>query len=236
MTTVRVIALGDLHGRLPDPGELPECDIALIAGDVCPLDDHSLLRQRRWLEEEFTRWLKRLPAEHVVGIAGNHDLVFALEGGSMVPHLPWHYLNDSGVELCGLRLYGTPWVPWIGGRWAFQAPAVNGDRLLTERFATVPDELDVLIAHTPPYGVLDRTARGENVGSPELLETIQARPPRLVVCGHIHEAYGLTTVGDAQGMTLVANVAMLDELYRNPHRPVMQFTVPPRPAPVERVS
>jgi hypothetical protein len=229
MTTV--LALADLHGRLPDPGELPSCEIALIAGDVCPLADHGLLRQRRWLEDEFAPWLERLPAAHVVGIAGNHDLVFALEGGSMAPHLPWHYLQDSGVELSGLRIHGTPWVPWIGGRWAFQASAVDGERLLAEQFAGIPEGLDVLLAHTPPRGVLDRTARGEAVGSPALLERITACRPRLVVCGHIHEAYGLATVGDEPATTLVANVAVLDELYRNPHRPVMQFTVPPRPAP-----
>ena len=56
----------------------------LIAGDVCPISDHTLRRQRAWLNDDFASWLgdrQRVQAEWVVYIAGNHD--FALEARSV---------------------------------------------------------------------------------------------------------------------------------------------------------
>ena len=49
---MRVAAISDLHGYLPDT---PPCDVLLIGGDVCPVYDHGLDFQRRWLQTEFAR-------------------------------------------------------------------------------------------------------------------------------------------------------------------------------------
>jgi hypothetical protein len=78
-----------------------------------------------------------VPARHIVGIAGNHDLIYA---GTRAPFvlagLPWHYLQDGEVELCGLRIWGTPWIPFMSaGAGVFQAPASFGGDFLSERFA-----------------------------------------------------------------------------------------------------
>lgn len=47
-----------------------------------------------------------------------------------------------------------------------------------------------LLSHAPPYKILDKTASGKYVGSKILLEAIKKAKPKLVLCGHIHEAKG----------------------------------------------
>lgn len=48
-----------------------------------------------------------------------------------------------------------------------------------------------MITHGPPYGILDRTFKGANVGSKELRSVSLNRKPRYHIFGHIHEAQGL---------------------------------------------
>jgi Icc-related predicted phosphoesterase len=49
----------------------------------------------------------------------------------------------------------------------------------------------VLILHSPPRGVADRTSQGASVGSTAIRAAIEAKRPRLAVCGHIHDSWGV---------------------------------------------
>ena len=112
----RVVTVADLHGNLP--ADLPDGDVLAIAGDVCPLEDHSVDFQRRWLEDSFYPWLGSLPHPDVVWIAGNHDFACQSEGWTAGGR--GTYLLDSATTAAGLSFYGTPWVPKLR-RWAFYA-------------------------------------------------------------------------------------------------------------------
>lgn len=102
---MKVVATSDLHGFLP---QIPPCDLLLIAGDVCPVWNHRLPFQRKWLRETFTPWLESLPARKIVGVWGNHDSI-AESNPDKVPPLPWTNLIDEVIEWEGLRIYGLPW-------------------------------------------------------------------------------------------------------------------------------
>jgi hypothetical protein len=98
--------------------------------------------------------------------------------------------RDEETELCGLRVYGTPWVPFLRPGWAFQAPETSGDDLLAQRLRSIPEGLDVLISHGPPYGVQDtgpgsRLGVDPHAGSSALAHAIGPTRPRLLVCGHV---------------------------------------------------
>ena len=54
----------------------------------------------------------------------------------------------------------------------------------------VPDEVDVIVTHGPPMGLLDKTKGGENVGCEHLRRAVEKVKPRMHVFGHIHEAWG----------------------------------------------
>ena len=62
----------------------------------------------------------------------------------------------------------------------------------------------VLVTHTPPYGYQDLVMGRFNSGSNGLLRLVRKRQPQIVICGHIHEDGGVSTVGK----TRVVNCAL----------------------------
>src|SRR5262249_2246103 len=86
-------------------------DLLLLAGDLAPVQNHDLYFQAAWLDDNFRSWLSRQPARHIIGIAGNHDLVFERAPHLVPRDLPWTYLQDSGTTWEGFKIWGTPWQP-----------------------------------------------------------------------------------------------------------------------------
>jgi Icc-related predicted phosphoesterase len=56
----------------------------------------------------------------------------------------------------------------------------------------------VFVPHAPPFGAVDRTWSGAQVGSWAVREFIERAQPTLVICGHIHEARGQARLGRSQ--------------------------------------
>jgi len=210
---VRVAAVADLHGTLPD---VAPCDLLLLAGDLCPVVDHGEGRQAAWLDGPFRAWLDAAPAGAVVAIAGNHDFVFE-RAPELVPSLPWTYLQDSAARVADVTLWGSPWTPWFYD-WAFNAPRRDGEPFLRERYSGAPDDADIVLLHGPPVGYGDAVA-GRRVGSMAALELVDRVAPALCVFGHIHEGRGSWR----RDATQLANVAAVDERYRPRAEPVAVF-------------
>src|SRR5438067_1602304 len=179
---MKIDAMSDMHGQLPE--RVPECDLLLLAGDLAPVDNHALAYQAEWLDGVFRCWLRGLHARKIIGIAGNHDLVFEQEPRWVPRDLPWTYLQDDGTQWEGLRIWGTPWQPWFFD-WAFNGRPDE----LKRKWSLMPEKLDVIVVHGPPRGYGDAVPRKygvENTGCPHLLERIEDIRPHLVVFGHIH--------------------------------------------------
>ena len=132
----------------------------------------------------------------------------------MPADLPWTYLQDSGTEWEGLKIWGTPWQPWFFD-WAFN----GGPEDLKRQWALIPDDTDILVVHGPPHGYGDGVPESggsvRRCGCPHLLERIRAIQPRLVVYGHIHEGRGEWQLGP----TRLANVTILDGNYQRRFEP-----------------
>jgi 3',5'-cyclic AMP phosphodiesterase CpdA len=64
---VRIVAVSDLHGFLP---EIPACDLLIVAGDVCPdrfgpfMAAHDPYQQQAWFDRKVRPWLAEAPATH----------------------------------------------------------------------------------------------------------------------------------------------------------------------------
>lgn len=197
---MRVVAISDLHGYLPE--DLPECEIILIGGDLCPVNDHTIPYQANWLIDVFNPWLADLKPE-VVCVAGNHDFVFERAKG-LVPKLNCHYLENQSVEIKGLKIWGSPWSMKFNN-WAFGAI----DSKLADIWTTIPDDTDIIVVHGPPHNMGDRVEEGLRTGSISLVDRIDQVKPALVVCGHIHEDHGIFE----WGTTIVANASLRDRAY-----------------------
>jgi len=58
-------------------------------------------------------------------------------------------------------------------------------------YKRIPRDTEILLTHTPAFGVLDTTKRGTNAGCPVLSTALEElRQCRMHVFGHIHEAHG----------------------------------------------
>jgi Icc-related predicted phosphoesterase len=208
---VIIHAMSDLHGMLPPPGLIPKSDILVLAGDNTPVTNHLPSFQVQWLDTEYRRWLKSLQVGTIVEVAGNHDFAYQTIPERIPTDLPRIYLQDSGVEIEGLKLWGTPWTPQFG-RWAF----MDDEDALRGHFDKIPEGIDILISHGPPRDVLDRNVGGYPCGSTSLRSAIERVKPRAVVCGHIHEAYGTDVIGG----TRIYNVSHVNFNYRPVNSPV----------------
>jgi Icc-related predicted phosphoesterase len=94
---------------------------------------------------------------------------------------------------------------------------------LVNIYQQIPDDIDVLLTHCPPYGILDQSHHpnysnpdGENhLGSMELKEVLAEKnlrkcQPRVVAFGHIHGDGGkMMKIGD----TIYINASLCDEYY-----------------------
>jgi Icc-related predicted phosphoesterase len=207
---VKICCVSDLHGHLPD---IPDADLLLIGGDIVPLR-HNFKMCRDWFDGKFRDWLTPISARmSVVAVAGNHDFIFQ-HAPEMVPELPWIYLQDSGTEVGGYKVWGSPWQRWWGG-WAFNLQEPE----LCEKWALIPDGIDILLLHSPPYGHCDLSFdRHQNLGSPGLARRIKEVDPLLAVFGHIHVGYGTSV--DEQG-TVYINAAQVDWHYEPVNPPIM---------------
>jgi Icc-related predicted phosphoesterase len=209
-----VTAMADLHGNLP---LVSPCDLLLIGGDLCPHGGVEV--QAAWLDGAFRGWLDRIPAREVVAVAGNHDWIFE-RAPHLVPPLRWHYLQDGGVELFGLKIYGTPWQPRFFD-WAFNLDEPE----LAIKFNRIPEGADIVVSHGPPWGFGDLAPRppgSEHVGSPSLRDRLLAVRPRLSVFGHIHEGRGVYR----QDGVVFANATLVNHRYDMVYTP-MRFHIDP---------
>jgi len=199
---MRVVCASDLHEHLVD---IPECDLLLLGGDLTFAFGGSRDKQA-WLEGEFADWLESVPAREVVAVAGNHDT--DIERNGFPDGLRCHYLEDAGIELYDLTIWGTPWQPWFHD-WAFNSPRAGGERFLAGKFAAIPGGIDIVLCHGPPLGYGDRLATGDRVGSSAEVELIDRVVPPLLVCGHIHSDAGRFR----RGRTEIINASIVDDSY-----------------------
>lgn len=188
--------------------KLPAADVIIHAGDLTETG-----REEEVLD--FLDWFKSLNYRHKVFIAGNHD--FYLEKISHTPIetdlIPGgiHYLNDSGVTIEGIHLWGSPVQPQYFN-WAFNRK--RGSEI-QKHWNLIPPRTNILITHGPPFEILDINVEGENTGCRNLLATAMKIRPSFHVFGHIHEAYGRTNVEGIEFM----NSSILDESYRFRNKP-----------------
>jgi Icc-related predicted phosphoesterase len=182
---VKLLAFSDLHRDLDQGAKLvemsAEADVVIGAGDFASV--HEGL-------EETIGALAAIETPTVL-VPGNNETADALRvaaaGWSAATVLHGEAATIAGVEFFGLGA-GIPVTPW---EWSFDLD----DEEAGKRLAACPEGA-VLVLHSPPRGHCDTAADGTEFGSPALLRGIEAKQPRLAVCGHIHESWGCeSTIG-----------------------------------------
>lgn len=205
---MEIVATADTHG-LHSRLKLPTADVLIVAGDICPSGNMADV-------QDFGEWLRQQPFSYKIVIAGNHDKPFEVNQVEAVKSLvaddpTVHYLQDSEKTIKGIKFYGSPWTPTFYN-WHFMA---NRGGEIREKWAMIPSDVDVLITHGPPAGILDNV-NGIPQGCADLLEQIEVIRPKYNIFGHIHEGYGMRQIDE---ITFI-NASLCDARYRPVNMPV----------------
>jgi Icc-related predicted phosphoesterase len=206
---MKLTFISDTHNKHYGLSEI-EGDIIFHSGDL--VADHNSM----YSYTTFFKWFSSLRFAHKVFIAGNHDMFFdnkLLNGKDIFEEYGIHYLENSGIEIEGLKIWGSPNTPKFFN-WFFMKERED----LVEVWKEIPEDLDVLLTHGPPCGIGDfvksRRSKGlELVGDKALLDAVILKQPKIHSFGHVHEGYGIYSAPQLNTKTLFLNSSRLDYRY-----------------------
>lgn len=233
---MNIDCVSDLHGEYP---ELPGGDLLIVAGDLTGRDlPYEYIK--------FVCWIANQKYKHRIFIGGNHDN--QLVGWPSMKYAECDYLFDSGTEFSydipgfpeedekflpngkrTLKIWGSPWTKSFPGMNPHcKAFTLDTEEQLAEKWALIPDDTDILVTHSPFFGIGDLTPYGEHVGSTSLLTWIASHSEtlKLHVCGHIHGGYGVYDIRNLQKSVgnqltpVYVNASHLNDDYEAVNQPI----------------
>lgn len=171
---MKILHISDTHGQHHELHNLPEADVLVHSGDFT----------ENGTEKEaidFINWFCDLKYKIKVFICGNHDdCLYKATVEGLDSNV--HYLCNSGIEIDGIKFYG---VPMFTNDCLTEQQACN--------YRNIPSDIDVLITHSPAYGILDQE---DNIhyGSQELLSRLSSLNLKAHLFGHVHGQQGLRSI------------------------------------------
>lgn len=185
----KIVAISDVHeawGKLV----IPECDILISAGDYSFHGQPNVIK-------DFHEWLNKQPAKNIISVQGNHETwveenfeqakAIALEACPRV-----HFIDEGLVEIDrgpdgqAIKIWCSAITPFFCN-WAWNRHSYE----ISKHWFRIPQGIDILVTHGPPYGILDLVPNGfVKVGCPKLMNRIQEVKPKVHIFGHIHYSYG----------------------------------------------
>lgn len=200
VATMKLCLISDTHNKHRLVRGMQEADLLLHAGDFSSTGDVVQVGKfNKWLGQQARYY------DRQVVIPGNHDRLFEDNwdlGKTLLDNAT--VLNQDVFEYEGFTIYGEPRQPAFND-WAFNVERKDMEQV----WAKVPPHVDILLTHGPPYGVGDLVPNGGHVGCRAQRDWIDMFKPPLVVCGHIHEGYGVYLLGS----TVVVNASICTGYY-----------------------
>ncbi len=188
---MKILAFSDLHLARARAADLvaasAEADLVIGAGDFC--------NHRAGLDEAM-EMLSGITAP-IVAVPGNAESYQELTSAALPNMTVLHGTGTSQGDLSLFGLgYGVPVTPF--GDWSCDLPNEEAATLLASC-----ETADILVLHSPPKGVADLTSLDMSVGSTAIRDAIERIQPKLALCGHIHDSWGVTgRIGATQVVNL----------------------------------
>ena len=222
---MKFVSISDTHNK-HNKIVVPDADIVFHAGDATGMGTTREIT-------EFCEWFGSLPHPFKVLIAGNHDWGFQedfkkhkqiCEANDII------YLQDSGCEINGIKVYGSPQTPefcsWAFNCWRTEAEVKLNDLhgfdydFIGTHWKKIPEDTDILLTHGPAHGILDLCANG-NVGCEILKEKVEEIKPQFHIFGHIHSDKGEKITED----TVFINASCLNDNYYPNNQEIKIWTI-----------
>ena len=211
---MKIVAISDTHNKL-DEIEIPDGDVLVHAGDLTmggSIEEfYKLNYDLGKIKHKFS---------HILLNAGNHDHLCE-SNPAFAKQLITNakLLIEEEIIIDNIKFYFSPFSNWFYN-WSFNFPETdleNGEIEATKRYAQIPDDVNVLITHGPPYNMLDKVNRiskknrfRQHVGSTALAKRIdELKELKLYIGGHLHESAGMVKTPNV----IFVNAAILDENY-----------------------
>lgn len=197
---MRLLAFSDLHRDLDRAERLvaasADADVVVAAGDYASV--------HRGLDEAIGAL--RAIEKPTVLVPGNNETADALRE-ACADWTAATVLHGEGTEVDGIPFFGlgagVPTTPWD---WSFDLTEEEAQGML----GACPENA-VLVIHSPPRGHCDQSGAGDHLGSEAILRAVEAKQPRVAVCGHIHESWGAESrVGDSRILNLGPDGTWID--------------------------
>lgn len=186
---MHIVALTDIHGSYKEAEDIlakeSPIDVVIIGGDLTTFGT----------PQEAEGAIKRFQsiAKPLLVVAGNMDPpelddVFVQLGVS---------INGKGVIINDVGFFGVSAAPYS----PLHTPYEISEEEIRQRSEAGWREVQkarwrIFVPHAPPRDTqLDKIFLGKHVGSTAVRKFIEDAQPDAVVCGHIHEARGLDSLG-----------------------------------------
>lgn len=192
---MKILHISDTHGM---HNEFPKetfdgIDMVIHSGDCS--NSRNLMNSMIEISQ-FLEWYEKVPVQHKLFVAGNHDTAIArkqIDRADMVLR-DIIYLENESIEIEGLKIWGSPITPTFGD-WSF----MKARDKTHEVWKTIPDDTDIIVVHGPPKGVRDLSYDRQNnlefCGDLALMKRVMAIKPKLVLFGHIHNCKDIENQG-----------------------------------------
>lgn len=181
--TRTIFIFSDTHGNHRKLQVPKDADIVICAGDA--VEDN--LKGGEY--DDFIDWFAELPAKWKLFVPGNHELSFELDQSGEI---------EKAMKAKGILVLQNAVIDCDG----VVIGSVSGNAFIAEE--DIPTDIDVLVTHCPPYGILD-----DGLGSPEVLYFMMKSKPSYHLFGHIHATEGQEFILDK---TLCKNICVLNQI------------------------
>lgn len=186
---MRLWHFSDTHGQ-HQRLQVPEgIDVVIFSGD-CSNHRNPALNHNEVIE--FVDWFSSLKVPVKVMIAGNHDtsIEHGLYDRELFSDKGIVYLENTQVSVGEVKIWGSPYTPSFDN-WSF----MKTRHKIHKVWQTVPKDVNILVTHGPPRGILDMNHTFSQCGCSSLFKRVEQIKPNLHLFGHIHDNRRLNNAG-----------------------------------------
>jgi Icc-related predicted phosphoesterase len=201
---MKILHISDTHGfhnQLSYKWNWEDIDLIIHSGD----ESNSIIPAINYHESlDFLNWFENVPVKYKIFVAGNHST--AIEKRLITPGDVTSkgiiYLENSLIEIQGIKIWGSPITPQFGN-WSFMKSRHKMDEL----WKNIPNDTDILIVHGPAKGILDlswsKDGCLEYCGCKSLFNHTLRVKPKIFQFGHIHDGdeiinYGVREINETK--------------------------------------
>lgn len=217
-TSTRILLISDTHGTNPITTHLPPLDLIIHCGDLTQESKISEYHQAISLLKSLPAPLKLVIAGNHDFTLDTSVYAQKLLEANLKPPSPDTVVKetygdfgearvlldsqrDEGILFLDegihelllangvlLKVFASPYTPSKAGGWGFSYDPTE------KHHWDIAKDVDIVITHGPPHGILDRTDDAKRAGCPELFAAVASSRPLIHCFGHIHEAWGAKQV------------------------------------------